>query len=110
MVKRSQSGFNAGLALTIAGAIAFAAGTSWLVALYTSVNDSTCTNQGDSTAKCVAAGGVGVLGAAGLALGIPMMIVNGEMVRAPETGTSAPWWAPKSIAISRSGAQVLWTF
>jgi hypothetical protein len=110
MARRNQSGFNTGLGLTIAGGVAFLAGTTWLVALFTSTNDASCTNQDDSTAKCVVAGGIGVLGAAGLAVGIPMMITNGEMVPAPDTATAAPWWLPKSVGISRSGARVLWTF
>jgi hypothetical protein len=91
-VRRNQTGYSAGLGLTIAGAIALPVGLIWLVALYTSDTDSTCTNQSDSTAKCVVAGGIGVLGAAGLAAGIPMMIINGEMVPAPDTATQAPWW------------------
>ncbi len=110
MVRRDPGGFTAGLALTIGGGIALPVGLLWLVALYTSDQDSTCTNQSDSTAKCVIAGGIGVLGAAGLATGIPMMVIDGQMVPAERAAPSAAWWVPKGVSVSRSGARVLWTF
>jgi hypothetical protein len=111
MERRNPGAYTAGLTLTVIGGIAFIVGSTWLVALYTSNDDGSCTNADTSTAKCVVAGGVGVLGAAGLVIGIPMMVGAGAMVPASSHDkTAAPSWVPTTVAVSRTGAQLRWTF
>jgi hypothetical protein len=111
MERRDPGGYTAGLTLTVLGGILFVVGSTWLVALYTSNDDQSCTNGDTSTEKCVIAGGVGALGIAGLVVGIPMMVGASTMVPASSPGkTAAPSWLPTSVAVSRTGAQVRWMF
>jgi len=108
--RRSESGFHVGLALTIFGGIAFSVGASWLIAQMTSDFGSGCTLDSESTSKCVIAGTIGGLGTLGLAVGIPMMVVNGRMVPAAAGTTGASWWQPTSVALGRSSLRVGWAF
>jgi hypothetical protein len=101
MERRSESGFHIGLALTIFGGIAFSVGASWLIAQATSDFGSGCNLDDQATTKCVIAGTIGGLGAVGLAVGIPMMVVNGRMVPATAGSTGASWWQPTSVALGR---------
>jgi hypothetical protein len=110
MVRRDPGAYTAGLTLTIVGGIAFVVGTTALAALYMSVDDSSCTSGDTSTEKCLIAGGVGVLGAAAIVVGIPMMVGGAARVPASPGKTGAPSWLPASVAMSRTGAQIRWTF
>jgi hypothetical protein len=111
MERRDPGAYTAGLTLTIIGGIAFIVGSTWLVALYTSNDDADCSASDSSTEKCLIAGGVGALGVAGLVVGIPMMVGGGRMVPASAPGkAAAPSWLPTSVAVSRTGAQIRWTF
>jgi hypothetical protein len=111
MERRNPGAYTGGLTLTVAGGVLFVVGLTWLVALYTSLDDQSCTASDTSTGKCVIAGSVGVLGAAGLVVGIPMMVNGGAMVPASSPGkTATPSWMPTRLAVSRNGAQVGWAF
>jgi hypothetical protein len=111
MERRDPGAYTGGLTLTVVGGILFVVGSTWLVALYTSNDDSDCTAGDTSTAKCVVAGGVAGLGVAGLVIGIPMMINGGTLVPASSPGkAAAPSWLPTSVAVSRTGALMRWTF
>jgi hypothetical protein len=103
--------YTGGLTLTIAGGILFVVGSTLLLALYTSNSDADCSASDDSTVKCLIAGGVGVLGVAGIVIGIPMLIGGAARVPASSPGkTAAPSWLPARVAVSRTGAEAGWTF
>jgi hypothetical protein len=110
MVRRSPGGFTVGLALTIIGGVAFSVGSAWLITQATSDYQTGCTDEDYSTTECVVAGAIGVVGVAGLAVGIPMMISGGQSVPASPDATQAAWWVPATVAVGRSGARIGWTF
>jgi hypothetical protein len=114
MVRRSESGFQAGVVVTVLGGIALSVGAAWLIAQATSDYGSGCTDADNATMKCVLAGVIGGVGAVSLAVGIPVVVNSGQMVPAPSAAssgsTTAAWWYPTSVSLGRSSLHLGWTF